>query len=451
MRQASLDEHVKESIAKALASQSKVVVALSGGLDSVVLLHLCAQYCASNLSAVHVNHGISPNAQSWQRHCQEVCTELGVPLSIKSLTIVKKARTSLEEQARKARYKAIREAVAPSSTVFLAQHQDDQAETFILQLARGAGPKGLSAMATASHDSNQQLSFVRPLLGFSRAQLERYARAHSLRWIEDESNQDTQFDRNFLRHNIMPELKHRWPAIAQSISRSAEHCADYAELAEAYVALLAKDVIASNGELIINAWKVVSPAAQNMLLRSFLYPYAKQSPSTAFINQLKNLIAAKADAQGECRWQDLAVRRYLDRLYVIEPHVLAKESLQKPEAIEIEFDKNGCFEHSCLPYRIERHAYSPDTKNGPYLYLEDEALTVEFGGFQRVCKLDNKRPSKSIKTWLQEWQIPPWQRPNIPILIQGNRVLALGDKIAQVTDTKKSTADMIVLVDLNKK
>jgi tRNA(Ile)-lysidine synthase len=462
MRNASLDAQLQQAVTDAIAQRTKqaqqsniniperanIVVALSGGLDSVVLLHLSAQL-GVKLSAVHVNHGISANADKWQAHCQALCASLSIPLYTQSLCIVKKPRTSLEEQARSARYQAISDAVPPQSTVLLAQHQDDQAETFMLQLARGAGPKGLSAMP-AVLSSQKYIQFVRPLLGFSRQQLHQYARAHDLQWVEDESNQDLHFDRNFLRHIILPELSKRWPAMPQAIARSAQHCADYVEVAETYITMLAQDTISDSGELIISEWQQASPAAQNMLLRLFLSPHIKQSPSTAFVHQLKRLIASKADAKGECRWQDIAVRRYLNKLYVINASALAQEAAHNTASIEVHFDDEGVFEHPSLPYRIERRACADATSEHAYTYLGEGTLSVEYGGFQRLCKLDAKRPSKTVKTWLQEWQVPPWARLMVPILMQNDCVVALGKSLAIAADTKKSTADIIVLVDFNK-
>jgi tRNA(Ile)-lysidine synthase len=465
MRTASLDAQLQQAVADALAQrlnvaqrfnvaqpltldkQSNIVVALSGGLDSVVLLHLCAQLHLK-LSAVHVNHGISANADAWQAHCQALCDSLSIPLYTQSLCIIKRPRTSLEEQARSARYQAIIDTVPPKSIVLLAQHQDDQAETFLLQLARGAGPKGLSAMPAVMH-TQEQRQFVRPLLGFSRQQLYQYAKAHDLQWVEDESNQDLHFDRNFIRHTIMPELSRRWPAMPQSIARSAQHCADYVEVAESYIAILAQETISDSGELVISEWQQASPAAQNMLLRLFLKPHVTQSPSTAFVHQLKRLIASKADAQGECRWQDIAIRRYLNKLYVINASALAQEAAHSPASIPVHFDDKGVFEHPSLPYRIERRTSCDPSSEIAHINLGKGALSVEFGGFQRLCKLDAKRPSKTVKTWLQEWQIPPWARIKVPILMQDNCVVALGKSPAIVTGTNKSTADIIVLVDFD--
>ena len=220
----TLQYQLKTFLADIFLSQSlvnpKLVVGFSGGLDSCVLLHLlaeCRQTLSFQLQAYHVHHGLSPNADAWADFCQDVCSKLNIPFTLSKVEINRNSGTGLEAAAREARYRALQSSGA--DFICLAHHQDDQAETLLLQLARGAGVKGLAGMAGL----NKKL--LRPLLDVSRVDLERYAKQHQLAWIEDESNIDTKFDRNFMRHEVLPKLEKKYPAIRQTISRAAQHMA----------------------------------------------------------------------------------------------------------------------------------------------------------------------------------------------------------------------------------
>jgi len=204
-----------------------LLLALSGGVDSCVLLHALVQVkkrLEFNLQVMHVHHGISPNADNWVEFCKETCHTYELPLEVIKVEVQKCAGISLEAAARDARYEALY--TANADYIILAHHQDDQAETLLLQLMRGAGLKGLSAMA--AHDENRSL--LRPLLDITRQEIEVYAKANNLAWMNDESNLDTKYDRNYCRHKIMPVIKARFPAASETLARSASHIAEASEL-----------------------------------------------------------------------------------------------------------------------------------------------------------------------------------------------------------------------------
>ena len=215
----------------------RICVGFSGGLDSTVLLHLLAAERASSglaVSAVHVHHGLNLQADAWARHCRAVCRQWQVPFHLRRVIVNRAPRTSLEEEARTARYAAF--SALPADVMALAHHADDQAETLLLQLLRGAGPKGLSAMASLKPLVRAILgpaAVWRPLLGFTRVELESYAQRHQLAWIDDDSNRDVRFKRNFVRHELMPLLAHGFPAPVATLARAARHQADAAALADA--------------------------------------------------------------------------------------------------------------------------------------------------------------------------------------------------------------------------
>ncbi|MGL4601477.1 MAG: tRNA lysidine(34) synthetase TilS, partial [Plesiomonas sp.] len=213
--------------AECLGQDTRILVAYSGGVDSTVLLHVMVRLRALNpsltLRAIHVHHGLSQNADMWADHCTQICAQWNVPLDIARVQ-VKKTQTSLEASARDARYQAISSLLVSGESLVTAQHLDDQMETVLLALKRGSGPAGLAAMTDRMPFTRGQQ--LRPLLKVTRAEIEAYAQHNQLRWIEDESNADPRFDRNFLRLRVLPTLTQRWPHIGDAIARSAALCGE---------------------------------------------------------------------------------------------------------------------------------------------------------------------------------------------------------------------------------
>ena len=278
-------------------SNNELIIAYSGGVDSQVLLHalvqLKQQHAINNpITACHVNHGLSDNAQSWQDFAEQQCSNYGVNLVVKRVDIKPQAQQSLEELARDARYGALHSLSSTAALILTGHHGDDQSETFLLALKRGAGLKGLSAMATSSTLKNHQL--VRPLLSISRQSILDYANEHQLNWIEDESNADISFDRNFIRNKVMPLLKQRWPSISQTINRSAEHCQAGQELLDE---LAAQDLVNCSENNVGNSLAVsplltLSKARFNNLIRYFLAQHNFLMPSTEQLKQLSLQLTA---------------------------------------------------------------------------------------------------------------------------------------------------------------
>ena len=211
----------------------RVAVALSGGLDSMVLLEVAHRLKAAwtiELGAIHVHHGLSVNADAWADFCTKQCAARGVPLAITRVAVDRSAVVGIEAAAREQRYAAL--AASANDLILLAQHSDDQAETVLHQLLRGTGPSGLSAMGE-SRQLAPGISLLRPLLEFSRIDLEGCADAWGLEWIHDESNDDTRYTRNFIRHRLLPVIEERFPHYRESLARGARHAAETVELTEA--------------------------------------------------------------------------------------------------------------------------------------------------------------------------------------------------------------------------
>ncbi len=255
-------------LVKLVGSKPKLVLALSGGIDSRVMLDLLAEFRDKqrvNCIAVHVNHGLSKNAAAWADKCQIWCDEYQVPLYIENLTLDISSGDSLEKLARDGRYHALQKYIDAGDVLLTGQHADDQVETFLLALKRGSGPKGLAAMPEVKPFG--QGIIVRPMLDISRKQVEEYAAERKLHWVDDESNLDTRFDRNFIRHRVTPLLGERWPSFPQAIRRSAQHCAEQEALLDELLTQPLNLLVDSDNSIEIEGLDEYSERARNQLLR----------------------------------------------------------------------------------------------------------------------------------------------------------------------------------------
>ena len=247
-------------IAHTLHPHRQLLVAFSGGLDSTVLLHqlvlLREQDPSLTLRAVHVHHGLSAHADDWVAHCRQICQQWQVPLVVHHVTLAR-GGLGVEAHARAARYQAFQDTLNAGEVLVTAQHQDDQCETLLLALKRGSGPTGLSAMAPSSAFAGSRL--LRPLLNETRESLRQWALAHQLSWIEDESNQDDTYDRNFLRLRVIPVLRERWPHFSEAVARSASLCAEQEQLLDEMLAAELASLVAEDGSLAIAPLASMSP------------------------------------------------------------------------------------------------------------------------------------------------------------------------------------------------
>jgi tRNA(Ile)-lysidine synthase len=312
---------IESALVSAIQKHPKtpLVIAYSGGVDSQVLLHALAKLkheekILNTITVCHVNHGLSENAGSWQNFAEQACKNLTLPFIACQVNVQKQAQQSLEALARKARYQALQSVYNYQSLVITGHHRDDQAETFLLALKRGSGLKGLSAMSVeAKHGED---IFVRPLLNISRAEITLYAETHQLDWVEDESNSDTRFDRNFIRQKIMPLLNERWPSITQTISRSSSHCLEGQLLLDE---LAEQDLVncqLSESCLSISNLSKLSIARFNNLIRFFLAQHYYLMPSTEQLSQVYQQLLANEDKNPTVKVANNYLRRYKNGLYL---------------------------------------------------------------------------------------------------------------------------------------
>lgn len=411
----ALDNRLRQALAP-WRTASAWCVAFSGGLDSSVLLHLLAELARREavpaLSAIHVQHGLQPVAAAWPEHCRQFCAALGIPLQVVAVQVA--AQASVEQAARQARYAAFAEHLQPDAVLFSAQHRDDQAETLLFRLLRGAGVRGLAAMP--GQRPLGQGTLLRPLLDCSRAELQGYAEAHGLSWIEDPSNADTRFSRNFLRQRVMPLLAERWPQASVALARSAAHLSE----AEQLLGELARmDLQAAQGEppfswlalpsLELSLVTQLSDVRQRNLLRHWLAPLSRMPDSDHWAGW-QDLRDAAGDASPVWKLADGELHRADGRLYWLSADWLTPPVLPDPAVVRMqgtsELPGNG---------QVQIRGELPAGRWHLRYRLGGESLHLP------------ERGRRDLKRLLNEWRVPAFVRPRLPLLFDGDELMAVAN------------------------
>ena len=395
-------------------------VAFSGGLDSMVLLHaLCAlrEQLAAVIAAVHVHHGLHADADDWDRHCQQVCDVLGVEYRLLRIDGRPSRGESPEAAARAARYRALASWLPAQHFLLTAQHQDDQAETLLLQLLRGSGVGGLAAMPVmAKLGAGQQL---RPLLDMTRAALHHYASRHALNWIEDPSNLSNAYDRNYLRHQVLPLLRNRWPALSKSLSRSAAHCAEASTLIGQLAEYDLQVVAGEHGDtLSVTAVVALPRERQRNVLRAWLQQCSGGTPSTAVLARIVNDVLYSRPEAGPCvRWDRYEVRRYRDDIFCLPQSAapVSSQALHWSLSVPLTLPGTGGV-LSAMPVTGAGLRRADVSTGGVY-------VSWRKGG--EVCLPAGRKHHHSLKKLFQEQGIPPWERQRIPLVY-------IGDELAMI-------------------
>ena len=397
-------------------SNAKVMwVAYSGGCDSHALLHSLSSLrseLSSEIKAIHINHGLSPLANEWEEHCRVICEQLNIPYTaIKVDASSKKPgnnNKSPEEAARHARYSEWKKLINKDEVILLAHHQDDQAETVLLQLMRGSGVKGLAAMPAQQIFSQGLL--CRPMLGFLREEIQAYASELNLNWIDDPSNFDTDFDRNFLRHEVVPLLESRWPALKKTLSRTATHTAE----ADRLLTELAEQdwlKVKSNEQIKISSLIELDKKRQRNVVRYWLASISKVTlPDTNHLQRiLDEVLTAAEDAVPEVTWRGGEVRRFQGLLYAQDKNrvpdhniELTWKDLGKPLVI------------SSTGLKLSASSSVGDGLSQSKLKSAEISLKFRQGG--ESCRPDGRGQTHQLKKLFQEWQVPPWLRASIPLI-----------------------------------
>lgn len=393
----------------------RYLVAYSGGLDSHVLLHLCAKFSRLPVRAIYIHHGLQDEADQWSVHCSDACDALQLPFKTIHVDASKRSGESPEETARKARYAALKSELEPGDCLLTAHHQDDQSETVLLQLFRGAGVAGLAAMPVI-REMNQTFH-ARPLLSFSRDEIHDYANENNLKWVEDPSNTDTDFDRNLLRHDIIPVIKNRWSQLGDSLTKMASQQQDALEIIEAMAGVDLACIVTQQACVIdIAGLSKLSKARQLNVLRSWIHQCADDAPTANILHQvLQTVLPAADDACPEVCWGQSEIRRYQGKLYCLKR--------VEHDASEI-FDWNPKDKLVLENLGIELSAEQGHLQ-GLKPELLDKALKVAFRqGGEKIRPVARKN-THSLKKLMQEAGIPPWQRSRIPLLYLGEELICV--------------------------
>ncbi|MGB9098780.1 tRNA lysidine(34) synthetase TilS [Erwinia sp.] len=403
------------ALAQHLAGHQHLLVGFSGGLDSTVLLHqlvtLREQRGDLQLRAIHIHHGLNPLADGWVEHCQQQCQRWQVELEVVYVTLDSREK-GVEAAAREARYQAFAQHLRPLESLLTAQHQDDQCETLLLALKRGSGPAGLAGMPVQSLLGTQTL--LRPLLSQTRLQLEAWAAEHALSWIEDDSNQDTRFDRNFLRQKVIPELVSRWPHFAHSVARSATLCGEQEQLLDELLAESLGKLVDAAGGMEWAPLLAMSEVRRAALLRRWIALQGGLMPSKESLQRLWQEVAcSREDAEPRLRLGSFEVRRYRERLYWL--------ALTEPVS-EVIIRWPLTATALSLPQQLG-HLLRDDAGMKIRAPLAGEAVSVRFQA-QGKFHLIDRAGSRSLKKIWQEKGIPPWQRDRTPLLFYGETLIA---------------------------
>lgn len=388
-------------------------VGFSGGLDSTVLLHLLAASAnGTALRALHVHHGLQAGADEWARHCERICASLQVPLRVVHVEVTDEGE-GLEAAARAARHAAFARALAPGDVLVLAHHRDDQAETFLLRALRASGPEGLAAMRRWRPFGPGRL--WRPLLAHGRDELLAYARAHGLEWIEDPSNADARFDRNYLRRHVMPLLRQRWPHADAVLARSAGLCADAVAALDSADALDLAGVATADPHCIARTRLLALPEIRRArVLRRWIATLELPPLPGHGVDRIEaELLAARPDAQATFCWHGAAVTAWRDVLHAapVVPDLPPDWRVHWDGTAPLSLPGGGTLELQGAP--------AFDTPLGVHARQGGERI-----------RLPGRSHSHALKHVLQDLGVPPWERARLPLLSDPEgHLLAAGDLI----------------------
>jgi tRNA(Ile)-lysidine synthase len=402
-----------------------VCVALSGGIDSVSLLDGLLQIGPARglrLSALHVNHGLSPHASSWEAFCRALCDARGITLSCVRVRVERESGSGLEAAARIARYAVFAESDA--DFVALAHHLDDQVETFLIQLLRGAGARGLSAMPVLSRIAGHERKddsgpgagrafLLRPLLKVSRTQIDDYAKARGLEWVEDESNLDTALDRNFLRREVLPLFASRFPGYRETLVRSARNLADSAALADDLARIDWQSVLEKDGIRMQALKELPRVRALNVLRHAFDRKGLPMPPRARLEEALRQCLEAAPDSRVRVRFGAVTIRRHRGRITLIE---------EGEEAGNWQCAWKG-EDTLALPHGLGWLNFRRTTGEGiSRTRLDSAPVSVRFRRGGERLSLGPGRPRRRLKHLLQEADVPEWERGRMPLLFCGDRL-----------------------------
>lgn len=414
-----------------------VCVALSGGVDSTALLAALAAVRPKRLTlrAVHVNHGLHPDSVRWSEHCRSLAQSLAVPITILAAKVPRGRGISLEAAARDSRYALLARELAAGEFLLSAHHEDDQLETVLLQLFRGAGLAGLAAMPEVAPFSAGWL--VRPLLSRSRQELEAWVRKSGLPWVEDETNADESLDRNYLRRRVLPLIRERWQGVGSAVCRSARHAAEGQRLLDG---LARADVERASwgAELSVKTLRALQSDRRRNALRFWIGRTGLPMPDTRRLDQLAGpMIDARPDANPVVAWGATVVQRHTDLLSIrarvatdsprVRADVRSERKISSATDVpqSIPWSWRACPKLD-LPGACGKLELKPD-RHGPIaLDILPETVLVRWRQGGERLRPRRGGPRRALKSLLQEAHLALGERASLPLIYSGDRLLAAG-------------------------
>ena len=425
-RSADLVAHVAARLGESLFPGAHVVLGLSGGMDSICLLHILAELASPrrfSMRAVHVNHGISSKANQWALFCRSVCLRLAIPFAAENVDVASYRHLGPEAAARTVRWSALLS--HDSDFLALAQHRDDQAETLLLQLMRGAGPAGLSGMAAnafhfdfPSSQSRRSARVLRPMLDVGRTEIEEFVRSRGLEWMEDDSNSNVALDRNFVRHRVVPVLAERYPRASSMISRSAGLLAEASEL---LLQLGRQDIalIENDDALDLPGLRDLGEARARNALRAYCQLRGIPVPGFSFLREIwTQLREPRQDSKICIVWDGIALRRYRNRIFIEKNYGPDSSSFQSAS-----WSGEPCLPLTALNGLLN---FKPEEGRGiSVAKLRMAPVTVRLRRGGERLRVDPRRPHRTLKNLWQEKGTPPWRRGSLPLLYCGEQLVCV--------------------------
>jgi len=403
------------SFLNALPESHRIVIAYSGGMDSHVLLHLMADLrsrYAWEIDAIHINHKLQKENDDWVLHCRRICRSLDVGLSIKTVDVSNQGKEGLESRARHLRYAAIKQFLGKADILLTAHHRDDQLETFLLQLFRGAGVLGLASMPPVKRfDPGWH---ARPLLNFPRSALYQYAKDNHLKWVEDPSNRNKRMNRNFVRHEIIPAIKSRWPDVSGPVSRTISIHSDVQVLLDE-VAMNDLSVCKTGNKnlLMIGELRKLTKQRQKNLLRYFIRDLDLPLPGSDHLSHIiSDILESKYDAVACVKWKGAEAHRYKNFLH-IGPHLGAFD-----KSVSLTWNFNG----PCILQYGELTATDGKGSGLRKALCAGSTAEVRYRMGGEEIRLPGHKHHHKIKKLFQDKRIPHWLRERVPFIYIDDRL-----------------------------
>lgn len=396
-------------------ANKSVCIAYSGGIDSTVLLHaanIACQQSGHSLTAIHINHQIHADSQQWAEHCIDQCRPLGIEINTVCVDVHQFSQHGTEGAAREARYQAFENVLGGNDVLFTAHHSDDQIETILLQLFRGAGVHGLAGCAQTRAMGNALL--VRPLLEISREQIEHYAEQNQLQWRDDPSNHSLIHDRNYLRHEVMPLLHTRWKGLRETIGRSSQWQSESSQMLDSLAKLDAVDAVDQDNCLSVEKLVTLDNTRLKNVLRWWIRTADCLVPSADVLDSVINdAIHSRSDCEACIRWRNYEIRKYREQLY------LQTVNMEHDETLSYQWNLQKSLAIPSLDLTLTRQQLDQFGVN----LNKIEQLTVRFRRGGEVMRPRGRGCQKELKALFQEQGVKPWERNRIPLLFHDQQLI----------------------------